>query len=75
MLLKLNDKIQWGHIIPLAGVLGLTLRLTQGKKLGKILLYNGSVAGIFLLAALIVIKYKRPNNILKRKRAGENPVK
>lgn len=60
MLLKLNDRINSNHIILLAGLVGLTLKLTKGKKLGKILLYNGSVAGIFLLIGMIVIKFKNP---------------
>lgn len=60
MLLKLNDRINSNHIILLAGLVGLTLKLTKGKKLGKILLYNGSVAGIFLLIGMIVIKFKQP---------------
>lgn len=68
MLLKLNDKVRWIHIIPLAGILAATLRLTQGKKMKKILLYNGSLAGIFLLGALIFIKYKQPMNVRNKKR-------
>jgi hypothetical protein len=39
---------------------------TKGKKLGKILLYNGSVVGIMILVAIIVIKYKKPFSPLRR---------
>lgn len=60
MLLKLNDRFNSKHIILLAGLVAMTFKLTKGKKLGKILLYNGSLAGIFLLIGLIVIKYKKP---------------
>jgi hypothetical protein len=39
---------------------------TKGKKLGKIFLYNGSILGIITLMGLLVIKYKKPNNIFKK---------
>ena len=39
---------------------------TKGKKLGKILLYNGSVVGIMVLAAIIIIKYKKPFSPLRK---------
>lgn len=75
MLLKLNDRINSNHIILLAGLVGLTLKLTKGKKLGKILLYNGSVAGIFLLIGMIVIKFKQPQKPEKKYKKLEEYLK
>lgn len=57
---KLNKKIKWGHVIVFGSLLSFLVMKTKGKKLGKVLLYNGSFMGIFILAALVVIKYKNP---------------
>ena len=58
VLLNLNKKIQWKHIIPLMGLVSFALLKTKGKKMGKIALYNGSFIGILVLVGMIVIKYK-----------------
>jgi len=68
LLIKLNDKIRWEHIITLAGLVAFAVTKTRGKKLGRILLYNGSVIGIFMLVAIVIIKYKKPVSPNKKNR-------
>ena len=50
----------------MAGILATAVMKTKGKKLGKILLYNGSVVGILMMAAIIIIKYKKPETNRKK---------
>lgn len=66
ILLNLNEKIRWIHIIPLTGLLAAAIMKTKGKKFGKLLLYNGSFIGILLLVSLIAIKYQKPTTRNKK---------
>lgn len=72
ILLNLNEKIRWIHIIPLSGLLAAAIMKTKGKKLGKLLLYNGSFIGILLLFSLIAIKYQKPTTTRNKKSNRSN---
>ena len=60
MLLQMNEKLAWKHVLGLAGVVCYGIMKTKTKKMGRILLYNGSVAGVLLVLVLILVKLKKP---------------
>lgn len=60
VLLTINDKLHWRHILMLAGFVSVAIMQTKSKKFGKLLLYNGSFVGVVILAGLLVLKFKKP---------------
>lgn len=57
---SLRDKIKWSHLIAVAMLVVFGLMKTKGKKIGKIFIYNGSLAGVFLFIVMILIKTSKP---------------
>jgi hypothetical protein len=62
VLVKLNSKLHWKHIVPLACLVSAGVMKLKTRKLTKIFLYNGSTFGILILALMLIIKYKKPES-------------
>lgn len=56
----LHEKVQWKHLIGLCAIVVFALMQTKKKKMGRILLYNGSFVGIVLAVVLLLVKTSKP---------------
>lgn len=57
---SLHEKLQWKHLIGLCAIVVFALMKTKKKKMGRILLYNGSFVGIVLVVVLLLVKTSKP---------------